>query len=56
MALGISSGTVTMFVDGPNAKRKGVDYQKKTLEMPADGKLKIELAPGGGAAVVVVKN
>ena len=52
-ALGITSGTVTMFVDGPNAHRKGVDYQKKTVAVPADGKLKVELAPGGGTAVVV---
>ena len=50
---GIASGTVTMFVDGPNAKRKGVDYQKRTISVPADGKLKLELAPGGGAAVIV---
>ena len=52
-ALGITSGTVTMFVDGPNAHRKGVDYQKKTVAVPADGKLRVELAPGGGAAIVV---
>ena len=42
-----------MFVDGPNAHRKGVDYQKKTMTIPADGKLTLELAPGGGAAIVV---
>ena len=52
-ALGITSGTVTMFIDGPNAHRKGIDYQKKTMLVPADGKLKVELAPGGGAAIVV---
>ncbi len=52
-ALGITSGTLTMFVDGPNAHRKGVDYQKKTVAVPADGKLKVELAPGGGTAIVV---
>ena len=52
-ALGITSGTVTMFIDGPNAHRKGIDYQKKTMPIPADGKLKVELAPGGGAAIVV---
>ncbi len=52
-ALGITSGTVTMFVDGPNAHRKGVDYQKKTVTVPADGKLKMELAPGGGTAITV---
>ena len=52
-ALGITSGMVTMFIDGPNAHRKGIDYQKKTMPIPADGKLKVELAPGGGAAIVV---
>ena len=52
-ALGITSGTVTMFIDGPNAHRKGIDYQKKTMAVPANGKLKVELAPGGGAAIVV---
>ena len=51
--LGITSGTVTMFVDGPNAHRKGVDYQKKTIPVPADGKLSVELAPGGGAAIII---
>ncbi len=51
--LGITTGTVTMFVDGPNAHRKGVDYQKKTMAVSADGKLTLELAPGGGAAVIV---
>ena len=54
-ALGITSGTVTMFVDGPNAKRKGVDYQKKTIAVPVDGKLKVELAPGGGAAIEAMR-
>ena len=52
-ALGITTGSVIMFVDGPNAHRKGIDYQKKTMAVPADGKLTFELAPGGGAAVVV---
>ena len=52
-ALGITSGTITMFVDGPNAHRKGVDYQKKTMIVPADGKLTLELAPGGGAAIEI---
>jgi alpha-glucosidase len=51
--LGITSGSMTMFVDGPNAKRKGIDYQKKTMAVPTDGKLTLELAPGGGAAVTI---
>ena len=53
--LGITSGTITMFVDGPNAHRKGIDYQKKTMAVPADGKLTLELAPGGGAVVIIRK-
>ncbi len=53
-ALDITSGTVTMFVDGPNAKRKGVDYQKKAMPVPADGKLSVELAPGGGTAMIIL--
>ena len=52
-ALGITTGSVIMFVDGPNAHRKGIDYQKKTMAVPADGKLSLELAPGGGAVIVV---
>jgi len=54
-ALGITSGTITMFVDGPNAHRKGVDYQKKNIAFPADDKLTLELAPGGGAVVIIRK-
>ena len=52
-ALGITTGSVIMFVDGPNAHRKGIDYQKKTMAVPADGKLSLEMAPGGGAVIVV---
>lgn len=50
--LGITSGMMTLYVDGPNAHRKGVDYQKKTLAVPADGKVTLELAPGGGAVII----
>ena len=52
-ALGITSGTMTMFVDGPNAHRKGADYLKGTISVPADGKIILDLAPGGGAVIVV---
>jgi len=52
-ALGITSGTVTMFIDGPNAHRKGVDYQKKTIAVPANGIITVALAPGGGAALII---
>ncbi|MCR4965364.1 MAG: glycoside hydrolase family 97 protein [Bacteroidales bacterium] len=51
--LGITSGKATLFVDGANAHRKGSDYKKKSVDVPADGKLKLELAPGGGAVVIL---
>jgi len=51
--LGIQSGKATLFIDGPNAHRKGVDYQKKIIDVPANGKLNVELAPAGGAAIFV---
>jgi len=51
--LGITSGTITMFLDGPNAHRKGADYLKGTISVPADGKMILDLAPGGGAVIVV---
>ena len=50
-ALGVQPKSVTAFVDGPNAHRKGCDYQKKEIAVPANGILKIDLAPGGGAVI-----
>ena len=50
--LGIQSTTATAYLDGPNAHRKGCDYQKKTVNVPADGKLSVEVAPGGGAVFI----
>lgn len=37
-----------VFRDGANAHRAGRDYKKENTDIPADGKLKIHLAPGGG--------
>ena len=51
-ALGISGDRVTTFTDGPNAHRKGVDYQKKTVNVRGVSKLTLELAPGGGAVII----
>ena len=50
--LGIQSTTATAYLDGPNAYRKGCDYQKKTVNVSADGKLSVEVAPGGGAVFI----
>ena len=56
--MGITSGAVTMFVDVHNAHRKGVDYQKKTISVPDEGKLSVELAPrrgsGGDSGEIIV--
>lgn len=52
-ALGINVKTATVFADGPNAHRKGSDYQKKQWEVPADGKMTLDIAPGGGAVIIL---
>ena len=49
----IGSGTVTAFQDGINADRAARDYKKVTFTMPADGKVKIHMAPGGGWAAII---
>lgn len=51
--LGTSASSGTAYVDGPNAHRKGCDYQKKSITVPSDGRLAIELAPGGGAVIIL---
>ena len=50
---GIKASKATVFVDGPNANRKGSDYQKKLVDVPSDGKLTIEVAQGGGAVIIL---
>ncbi|MBO7490862.1 MAG: glycoside hydrolase family 97 protein [Bacteroidales bacterium] len=52
-ALGVNGGRVTIFTDGPNAQLKGVDYKKRTLSVRDMSQLTLELAPGGGAVVIV---
>ncbi len=49
----IGGGTVTAFQDGINADRAARDYKKVTFTMPADGKVKIHMAPGGGWAAII---
>lgn len=41
-------GAIEIFQDGANADRKGSDYKKVSGQLPADGKIHINLAPGGG--------
>ena len=44
----IGAGSMTVFQDGINADRAARDYKKITAEMPADGIVKVHMAPGGG--------
>ena len=44
----IAGRSVTVMRDGVNAAKAGRDYKKETLTVPADGKMKVRLAPGGG--------
>lgn len=39
-----------LFTDGVNAHRKGTDYRKSVQSLSADGRLTVELQPGGGFA------
>ena len=44
----IAGRSVTVMRDGVNAAKAGRDYKKETLTVPADGRVKVRLAPGGG--------
>ena len=44
---------VVIFRDGANAYRAASDYKKETIKLPADGKLTVHMAPGGGFAAVI---
>ena len=43
----IGDGNMTVFQDGINADRAARDYKKTSAKIPADGIVKIHLAPGG---------
>lgn len=48
--LGEGNYKIELFKDGINADRAGRDYKKEILSVPADRKLSVHLAPGGGCA------
>jgi alpha-glucosidase len=49
--LKVAGKKAVMFADGANADKFAEDFTKKEIEIPADGKLKVHLAPGGGLAL-----
>ena len=42
-----------IFIDGVNAEKYAQDYAKEEVTIPADGQLKVHLAPGGGFAMKI---
>ena len=52
-ALKKNGAKATLFKDGANADRKGTDYKKVSVSIPADGKMTVHMAPGGGFAMTI---
>ena len=46
--IGAGGRQAEVFRDGPNAEKIAQDYEHLTIDIPADGKLRIKMAPGGG--------
>ena len=53
--LGDGNYKLELFKDGINADRAACDYKKEIIPVPADRKLKIKMAPGGGYAAKIYK-
>ena len=53
--LGEGNYTLELFKDGINADRAARDYKKEVISVPADRKVTIKMAPGGGWAVKIYK-
>ncbi len=45
-----------IYRDGANAAERASDYKFEKIQVPADRKLKVKMAPGGGFAAVISKN
>lgn len=53
--LGDGNFEAEIFKDGVNADKVARDYKKETIQIPANKKLKIAMAPGGGYAMKIRK-
>ena len=53
--LGSGQWKMEVFKDGPNADRAARDFMKAEENLPADGKVKIHMAPGGGWAAKITR-
>lgn len=43
-----------IYYDGPNAEKMAQDYAKKTISIPEDGTVELQMAPGGGFAIAIL--
>jgi len=48
-------GNMTVFQDGVNATKMAEDYKKVETTLPAEGKITVKMAPGGGWAAKISK-
>ena len=53
--LGEGNYTLELSKDGINADRAARDYKKEVISVPADRKVTIKMAPGGGWAAKIYK-
>lgn len=53
--LGEGEWTLNIFEDGPNAQKAARDYVHTTATVPADRKITVHLAPGGGWAAKITR-
>ena len=53
--LGDGDFQMEVFRDGINADRAACDYKKEMLSVPANRKLTIKMAPGGGYAAKITR-
>ncbi|NDV84593.1 glycoside hydrolase family 97 protein [Bacteroides sp. 51] len=54
--LGEGNWQAEVFRDGKNANRIASDYKKEVITIPADRKLSIDMAQGGGHAMKITRN
>ncbi len=53
--LGDGNFKAEIFRDGVNAHRTAMDYRKETVDVSADRKMTLKMAPGGGFAMKITK-
>ena len=53
--LGTGNYKAEIFCDGVNAHRTAMDYRKETVDVPADRKMTLKMAPGGGFVMKIMK-